>query len=199
MKITPEKTKALIIAPANSDKTNAKITIKGKELEIVKEKKLLGVTIDDELKFDRHIAARKSQAFKALKGIDYLISGNAGCTQDVFLRLYKTLVLPVMDYGIASIAAATDLACKEFGQVQRSALLKATGCLPNVSLESMEVLSNCNPLFLHLKLRQAEELVRIYSKNNEIPIRKEFNDSMNNNHMKGKKPHIICYCQHLMS
>ena len=70
-----------------------------------------------------------------------------------------------MDNGIAAISTATDLTCKEFSQVLRSALLKATRCLPNVSLESMEVITKCNPMFLHLKLRQAEDLVRIYSKN----------------------------------
>ena len=118
---------------------------------------------------------RKNQAFKALKGIEHLVGSSNGCSQDTFIHLYKTLVLPVMDYGIAVISTATDLACKEFNQVQRSALLKATRCLPNVSLESMEVITECNPIFLHLKLRQAEELVRIYSKNEKEPIREEFN------------------------
>ena len=42
-------------------------------------------------------------------------------------------------------------------------------------------------MFLHLKHRQAEELVRIYSKNEKEPIREEFNKSMSNNHIKGKK------------
>ena len=92
-----------------------------------------------------------------------------------------------MDYRITALSTATDLACKEFSQVQRSALLKAAGCLSNVSLESMEGITKCNPMFLNLKLRQAEELVRIYSKNEKEPIRKEFNNSVSNKHIKGKK------------
>ena len=69
-----------------------------------------------------------------LKGIEHSVSSSNGCSEDTFIHLYKTLVFLVMDYLIAAISTATDLASKEFSQVLRSALLKATGCLPNVSL-----------------------------------------------------------------
>ena len=35
------------------------IKLKGERIEIVKEKKLLGITIDDQLKFEEHIADTK--------------------------------------------------------------------------------------------------------------------------------------------
>ena len=66
--------------------------------------------------------------------------------------------------------------------MQRSTLLKATVCLPNVGLKSMEVIIKCN----HFKLRQAKELVRIYSKIDKEPIRAEFNNSMSNDNIKQK-------------
>ena len=62
---------------------------------------------------------------------------------------------------------ATDLAQKEFGTVQRTALLKATGCMANMSLETLELVPNCIPMHCHLKFRQAEEMIRIYSKMRE--------------------------------
>ena len=63
--------------------------------------------------------------------------------------------------------AATDLAQNEFGMVQRSALIKATGCMANTSLETLGLISNCIPMHLHLKLSQAEEMIRIYSQMRE--------------------------------
>ena len=54
----------------------------------------------------------KNQAFKALKGIEHLVGRRNGYSQDTFIHLYKTLLLPVMDYGIAAISTATDLVCK---------------------------------------------------------------------------------------
>ena len=71
--------------------------------------------------------------------------------------------------------SATDLAQKEFGKVQRTALLKATGCMANTSLETLEIISNCTQMHLHLKLRQAEEMIRIYSKNEGEQILEDLN------------------------
>ena len=84
----------------------------------------------------------------------------------------------------------TDKVCKELTSVHRAALLKATGCLANSSTEAIEILTNCNPLHLHLKLRQAEELLRIQSKNDKEPIKEEFETSINNQNVKGKKTTI---------
>ena len=106
------------------------------------------------------------------------------------MRLYKSLVLPTMDYGVAALSTVTEKASKEFGQVQRAALLKATGCLSNSSDEAVEVLSNC--IHLHIKLRQAEELLRIYSKHDVQPVKEEFNNSTDDPSLRGKRQHVTC-------
>ena len=77
-----------------------------------------------------------------------------------------------MDYGIAALSPVTDKACNELCQVQRAALLNATGYLANSSTEVVEILPNCYPLHLYLKLRQAVELLRIQSKHDNEPIKK---------------------------
>ena len=141
-----------------------------------------------------HIQERKSKSFRALKCIEHFINSNNGCSTNTFVRLYRSLVLPTMDYGIAILSTVTTKACKELCQVQRAALLKATGCLANSSTEVVEILSNCNRLHLHLKLRQAEELLRIHSKHDNEPIKKEFDSSLNDQNLKGKRqPSTCCY------
>ena len=90
------------------------------------------------------------------------------------MKLYRSLVLPIIDYGAATLAAAIDLAQKESGKVQRTTLLKATDCMANTSLETLEIITNCTQTHLHLKLRQAEEMIRIYSKNEGAKILEDF-------------------------
>ena len=114
-------------------------------------------------------------------------TGCLACSQSIFVKLYKSLVLPTMDYGIAALSTVTDKVCKELTSVHRAALLKATRCLANSSTEAIEILTNCNPLHLHLRLRQAEELLRIQSKNDKEPIKEEFETSIKNQNVKGKK------------
>ena len=62
-----------------------------------------------------------------------LISSETGhCLSFAF---YRPIELPALDYGIAAVSTVADEACKELSQVQRAALLKATGCLSNTLTE----------------------------------------------------------------
>ena len=50
---------------------------------------------------------------------------------------------------------------REFGKVQRTAMLKASGCLSSRNTDALQVTTNCTSIDLHLKLGQAQELVRL--------------------------------------
>ena len=84
------------------------------------------------------------------------------------MKLYNSLVLPILDYGSPVTVEAITECSKEFNKVQRSAMLKATGCVSSTSTESLEILTNTLPMDLHLKLRQAQEVVRIAAKHRPI-------------------------------
>ena len=198
-KLRQKKTQAVLVPPPNVVKPTVNFKIRDKTIEQVPQKKVLDITIDQNLDFSTHIQERKSKGFKSLKGIEHFINSNRRCSQEIFMRLYKSLVLPTMDYGVAALSTVTEKASKEFGQVQRAALLKATGCLSNSSNEAIEVLSNCIPIHLHIciKLRQAEELLRIYSKHDVQPIKEEFNNSTDDPSLWGKK--TTCTCNMLIS
>ena len=159
-------------------------------LKQVQHKTVFGIIEDENLDFNLHIQEKKNKGFKALKCIEHFIKNNNGCSQSIFVSLYKSQVLPTMDYGIAALSTVTDKVCKELTSVHRAALLKATGCLAYSSTEAIEILTNCNILHLHLKLRQAEELLRIQSKNDKELIKEEFETSIKNQNVKGKKTTI---------
>ena len=171
MGISTDKTEVVVFPPPNTPTPKLTLKIKNKVIKQVPRKKVLGIIVDENLDFNLHIQERKNKGFKALKCIEHFVNNNNGCSQNTFVRLYKSLVLPTMDYGLAALSTVTDKASKELNQVQRAALLKATGCLSNSSTEAVEILSNCNPLHLHLKLRQAEELLRIHSKHDTEPAK----------------------------
>ena len=103
------------------------------------------------------------------------------------MKLYNSLVLPVMDYGAAALVTATDLAQKEFGKLQRAALLKATGCMTKTILETLELVSNCIPMHFLLQLRQVEEMIRIYSKNEREQVLEDFKTSIEETAVRGKR------------
>ena len=45
------------------------------------------------------------------------------------MRLFKALVLPIIEYGAPVLVSALTECCKEFGKIQRWAMVKASGCL----------------------------------------------------------------------
>ena len=92
------------------------------------------------------------------------------------MRLYKALVLPIMEYGTAATVTATDKATKELEPVQRSAMIKASGCLPSTSTVALEVLTNTLPLNIHMRMRQAQEMVRIVKKTHKDPLKQDFSN-----------------------
>ena len=89
MEISTVETKTMIVLPDNVDWPVCDIKLKEESIEIVKEMKLLRITIDDQVKFEEHIADRKLKGFKAIKGKDFLIEDNHGCSQDTYMRLYR--------------------------------------------------------------------------------------------------------------
>ena len=163
----------------------------GMKLKRVKSKKILGVVVDDKLSFNDHIKQKTSAAFRALKGLDVFVDGMRGCSQSTYMKMYKALVLPILEYGSPVTVGAITECCKEFNKVQRSAMLKATGCVSSTSTETLEILTNTLPIDLHLKLRQAQEVVRIAAKHNDDPLKEEFEDWMESNNTSGRQPTIF--------
>ena len=86
------------------------------------------------------------------------------------MKLYEALVLPVLDFGATVITSSLTECSNEFGKVQRCAMLKSSGCRNSTSIDAFEILTNTLLVDLHLKLRQAQEMVRICAKHDEDPL-----------------------------
>ena len=51
------------------------------------------------------------------------MQGHRGCSQSVYMRLYTSLVLPVVEYGATVWVYVVTEGCKEFRKIQRSTML----------------------------------------------------------------------------
>ena len=57
---------------------------------------------------------------------------------------------------------------------QKSAMGKASGSLNNTSTDKLEVETNTTPIDLHLKMREAQEMVMLAAKHEDDPLREAF-------------------------
>ena len=192
MSVAAEETDVVVVTQDGQVPNNMiDIKLGDKKLKVVKSKKILGVIIDDQLNFRQQVQERVNAGFRALKGLDNFVKGHRGCCQSVYLRLYNALVLPVMDFGVPVTVTATSECITEMGKVQRAAMLKASGCLNSTCTDALEVITNTVPIDLYLKMRQAQEVVRISVKHDEDPLKKEFQEWAADRQAFRRKPTVF--------
>ena len=121
MLIAPEMTEVMVFTPGNENvkAEEVKVEYDGKLLKKTGSKKILGIIVDDKLSFQEHVASKTKSAFGVLKKVDTFVQGQKGCSQPVYMRLYRTLVLPIMEYGSPVTVGAIEESCKEFRRIQR--------------------------------------------------------------------------------
>ena len=61
----------------------------------------------------------------------------------------------------------------------------------STSTDTLEVLTNATPIDQHLKMRKAQEVVRIRAEYDDEPLRDEFNDWIGGGNAVGRKPTIF--------
>ena len=102
-------------------------------LKVCDEEKDLGVWIDSDLKFNKHIAQAAAKARKIMgiirRSFDYL-------SPDIFTQLYKSLVRPVLEYGHSVWQPRHKTLCKEAEKVQKRAT-KLIGCIKTCPIKNV--------------------------------------------------------------
>ena len=94
------------------------------KLKVTGSKKVLGVVLDSLLNFKNHIQEKTKAGFAAMGSLDRFVVGHRGCSQSVYMRLFKALVLPIIEYGAPVLVSALTECCKEFGKIQRCVLVE---------------------------------------------------------------------------
>jgi hypothetical protein len=94
LKFHPEKCKHMNIHRTPKE-DEGKYNLLGQEISKVKDEKDIGVVIDEELSFDKHICEKVNKANSIFAVLRTFRSLNA----DIFLPLYKTLVRTHLDYA----------------------------------------------------------------------------------------------------
>ena len=99
----------------------------------------LGLTLDPRLDWQAHIGATASKATRTLGAIRKLVSGlkGRGAPASVFVRLYKALVRPQLDYGCELVVCAPPAKLAPLQKVHRQALRSATGAPLAVSTDAL--------------------------------------------------------------
>ena len=103
MKVNADKTKAMMISTGPKDKNwDPKFTAGDTKIDNVSEYRFLGVTIDQDLRFNKHITNMMQKARKRVNILKCMSTKNWGNSVDTQRRLCIGYIISVLEYGSAS-------------------------------------------------------------------------------------------------
>ena len=130
--------------------------------------KLLGITLDEQLSFDTHIQNVTKKAGSSLKIIRE-VKGIGKVSTCKLLRLYTTVVRPIMEYG--SVIWQGSKQVNKLSTIQRKALCLCLGLPGTAGTETVEVAAGIPPLDLYFRQASIREIAKIQAKSIRQPIK----------------------------
>ena len=158
MKVNEGKTKAMVIASSRKDTTwDPEFNARGKRIETVEEYRFLGVTTDNNLRFNSHVSNIVAKTRKRVNIIRCLSSKDWGCSLEQQRSLYITYIRMVLEYASPGWSS----------WISESSL-RTLQTVQNAALRSIASLyKSCPEDFLHLETG-IEPLRYRYQQNDDI-------------------------------
>ena len=133
--------------------------------------KILGLTLDPKLTFNRHIENSSTKAKKSLNIIKALTSTTWGKQKETLLVTYKTLTRPILEYGATiygPIIESKPTLTNKLQTVQNAALRTATGCTADTNIQHLHDETEVLPIDQHCRLHTS--ILRHKAQNQDHPL-----------------------------
>ncbi|XP_063419173.1 uncharacterized protein LOC134701992 [Mytilus trossulus] len=175
-----EKCEVCLFSKGNTDAEQKTLKVNSFSYRYSPTPKLLGVTLDEKLKFDTHINLMQKRANNAIYVIRD-IKGMGGISRSKLLQIYNSMVRSIMEYAcpVWQITSAENM--KKLEAVQRKGLSICLGLPGTSGREAMEVEANIQPIDLRIEEISVRELAKIQSKNIAEPIKQQLEQYLTNN------------------
>ena len=157
---SPEKS-AVVTFTKNTRMTEpSNLYLSGHIIKRASSFKFLGVVLDSRLSMTKHISHIKSKCSRRMNLFRCIAGAGFGADRKTLLQLYKTLVLPIIEYGSVAYAGGNDNVLKKLDTIQNAFIRIATGAMRTSPIPSLQVEAMMTPL----GLRRKEQTLRYVSK-----------------------------------
>ena len=119
--------------------------------------KILGLTLDPKLTYNRHIDLAATKARKTINILKVLTSTKWGKHKETILATYKAITRPVLEYASTIWSPnASEINIDKLQIVQNTALRIATGCTHDTNTQHLHDETNVLPIHQHLQLHASQ-------------------------------------------
>ena len=135
-----------------ADIRNINLTLNGHKVKSVGEKKFLGLWFDHRMIWNTHITYLKNECSKKLNLLKTLAFSKTKTDTAFLLRIYKSLILPKLDYGCQAYGTASNHILKKLNPIHNQALRLCLGAFNTTPILSLEIESNLHSLDYRRKI-----------------------------------------------
>ena len=114
---------------------------------------------------NRHVKEIQTKCKRRLNLFRCITSTQTGADRATLLRLYKTIVLPIIEYGAAMYSGGKAPGLRKLEAVQNTFLRLALGAMKTSPVISLQVEANIPPLYI----RRMDLVMRYYAKIQHFP------------------------------
>ena len=115
------------------------IGLNGAIFEVVRDIRVLGVIFDQRLTWLLQAGSVRRGGFQALNAMKAMAKGNGRTTRETYLKIYKAVVLPKIDYGSEVYGTAKQWILKKLDPIHHAALRLCLGAFRSSRKESLYV------------------------------------------------------------
>ena len=161
LEFSSEKSAAIIFSKTPSIQPSNSLRIYNNTIPYVTSYKFLGVVFDRRLSMNQHIQYIKLKCNSRLNLFRCLTSTLGGADRATLLRLYRSIVLPIIEYGAVVYAGGTEKTLQSLETTQNSFLRIALGVMKTSPISALQVESNIPPLSIRRRELSLRYIIKI--------------------------------------
>ena len=164
----PNKTEVMCFGTAEQNRSliPTEFSLGNQKIKLVKQTKVLGITIDEELSFKQHSAETYKKLITRWNLIKLYCNRNWGFNQRVMVELIRTLFVSCLMYG--SHLWMDNQNMKEINSLYYKLLKTAVGPVFNIKQSIAEIILGLPPIAIQNKINQIKHYLKIII--NDVPF-----------------------------
>ena len=165
LQFSTDKSAAIIFTRSTNIQPERHLRIYNNIIPYVSKFKFLGVVLDRRLSMQQHAKHIKTKCSSRLSLFRCMTSTPCGADRATLLRLYKSLVLPIIEFGAVVYAGGCKTALKSLDTIQNTFIRIALGVMKTSPITALQTEANIPPL----SIRRMELTLRYNTKIKQYP------------------------------
>lgn len=167
-RFSPTKTTCIHFCRLRSPHDHPNLTIRGENITLKENIKLLGLIFDEKLRWKEHVSYVSARCSKILNAMRSVASIRWGANRETLIKMYKSLIETRLTYGAVAFGSLRKSYFKQLERIQLAAVRTAIGAFRTSPTEAILCDASITPLRLIFELETLKYAGKTITQPNHI-------------------------------